>query len=90
METDLRNICIFHEDFFPWNVQLQNGGRAVIFFTCFNECGTKYVKCSTLIDGEHNCTLYMKCCVSICHTNGDISNLLSTRDNFNLHKVTIK
>jgi hypothetical protein len=33
METDLRNICTLYEDFFPWNVQLQNVGRADIFFT---------------------------------------------------------
>jgi len=43
METDLRNICTLYENFFPWNVQLQDGGRTDIFFTCFYKCGTKYV-----------------------------------------------
>ena len=79
MEIDLRNLFTLYKDFlFPWSVQLQNGGRADISFICFNKCGTEYVQWSTLRDGEHNYTLHMKCCLPICHANGDFSNRLST------------
>jgi hypothetical protein len=60
------------------SVHLHNGGRADIFFAFFNIWGTKYVQCSTLIDCKHNCTLFMKCCLSISYADGDFSNILFT------------